>query len=115
MPVDAHTLPLSMLLHAAVIRPRYPWCKEGPSAHDPDEDVCVVDSASVSAVLRKKCIGKPSCTVKANTGTFGVSRTHGLLFHVSFPQQVSVRSAFIFCMACICTPRLPLVSCIASG
>ena len=53
------------------IGPRYPWCKEGPSAHDPDEDVCVVDSSSVRRVLAAACVGRSACTVAANPATFG--------------------------------------------
>eukprot|EP00729_Bicosta_minor_P015547 gene15547-16289_t len=53
------------------IGPRYPWCAEGPSGFEPDEDVCVVDNRTVVAVLMKACQNKNKCEINVNLNTFG--------------------------------------------
>lgn len=52
------------------IGPRYPWCKEGPSAHEADHD-CRLKDSHIAALLLRRCIGKSTCTVQATEATFG--------------------------------------------
>lgn len=51
------------------IGPRYPWCKEGPSAHEVDSD-CRLPDTVVREHLEKQCLGRITCDIKASEKTF---------------------------------------------
>ena len=89
------------------IGPRYPWCAEGPSGFEPDEDVCVVDNRTVVAVLMKACQNKNKCEINVNLNTFGgqlpcADSARGKLY---LGWITITHSHSLYCYRCCCNIR----------